>query len=382
MIHEIKSRSEALSLLLREEKSGSPDIPCKLRANIEQSGEELSQEIDVLAAGTDGYWGAAFRIRDDLYVNASTERAARELLQRGMCRRQMKVASPQDWILRRVSDFAEASRIPLPGTERRPWGARLESQKDPLVEMARSLQTEKGRAEAGCYAAHGVLLAERAISAFAPIGAMLFVDRFAEGEGCELARRAAEEGIPWFVFTEGLMRKCVDSAFVPPVLTILHQNLIPAADVHIHDDFLAVLAENIEEHGNLGMILRTADAAAADLVFTAGCDPFHWRTVTGSRGSIFRVPVCTIPNSGFRIPDWAPRIQVVAAVTGTDRGYTDLDYRRPTLFLVGNETKGLSNEALEMASERITIPMPGGTDSLNVAVSASVLLYEALRQRS
>jgi TrmH family RNA methyltransferase len=178
------------------------------------------------------------------------------------------------------------------------------------------------------------------------------------------------------------MRKCVDSAYVPPVLTILHQLPVLQNDVYIHDGFLSVLAENVEEHGNLGMIFRTADAAAADLVFTSGCDPFHWRTVTGSRGSIFRVPVCRADDSALRIPHSALAVQIVAAVTGTDKSYTDLDYRKPTLFLVGNETEGLSDAALELATERVTIPMPGGTDSLNVAVSASVLLYEALRQRS
>lgn len=384
MIFEIRSKTEALALLARAGESAG------LLAAIEASGEELPPEVRVLAAGPDGRWGAAFRLGNELYVDAVTERTAKELIQRGARPSPVSIISSQEWIERRAAVFLRILRTQLPGVESRVFGSRLESQKDPVVELARSLQTEKGRADSGCYAAHGSLLADRTLAACAPIAAMLFVDRFAAGDGAELARLAAAERVPWFVITEGLMRKCTDSAFVPPVLTIVHRITVPPDDVRIHDEFLAVLAENIEEHGNLGMILRTADAVAADLVFTSGCDPFHWRAVTGSRGSIFRVPLCPVPNSAShtlslskgRTRQSAPEARIVAAVTGTQKSYTELDYTGPTLFLVGNESHGLSEQALASATDRVTIPMPGGTDSLNVGVSSGVLLYEALRQRS
>ena len=335
--------------------------------------------VYALSAGERAQYGVAFRIGDKLYVNAQTERAACELLQKGLrWNSSIEITSPKSWILDRGREVLRRLKTKPPGSGERQSGSRLDSQKDPLLDFARSLQSEKTRRETGFCAAHGVLLAERALAAFAPIGAMLFTDRFAEGDGGALARQAEESGVQWHVITEGLMRKCVDSAYVPPVLTIVHKNAVKQGAVHIGGRFLAVAAENVEEHGNLGMIMRTADAAAADVVFVKNCDAFHWRTITGSRGSVFRLPICEIENFDF------PRTEgltAAAAATGTSTNHTDISYLGPSLFIVGNESNGLSDAALKAASHRVTIPMPGGTDSLNVAVSASVLLYEALRQR-
>ncbi len=335
--------------------------------------------IFALAAGEKADFGVAFRFGKKFFIQAETERAAVELLQKGLqWEYDVDIFSPQSWIKSRAEDFLTKLKSKPPGTGDKPRGSRIESQKDPLLDFVRTLQSEKARKESGFCVAHGVLLAERAMSAYAPIGAMIFIDRFAQGEGQHLSKRADEAGISWHVISDGLMRKCVDSAYVPPVLTILRRNTVEKAQLHIGERFLAVAGENIEEHGNLGMIIRTADAVAADVVLVKNCDAFHWRSITGSRGSVFRVPICEIEDFDFPPMDC---LRKIAAATGTPNSYSDFTYLGATLFIVGNESEGLSEEALNAASERVTIPMPGGTDSLNVAVSASVLLYEALRQR-
>jgi TrmH family RNA methyltransferase len=180
------------------------------------------------------------------------------------------------------------------------------------------------------------------------------------------------------------MRKCVDTAYVPTVLSVLKKQLIDIRDLYLGPRSLVLVSESVEEAGNLGMILRTADAVAADavLVCGTGCDPFAWKTVTGSRGSIFRVPVVHDRDSGRLLSALKEKgTMLIGADLSGDKSHYDLDYTSSTALMVGNESFGLTDIALQLCDHRILIPMPGEPDSLNVGVSSGVLLYEALRQR-
>ncbi|TWD15928.1 TrmH family RNA methyltransferase [Marihabitans asiaticum] len=145
-----------------------------------------------------------------------------------------------------------------------------------------------------------------------------------------------------------------------------------------------LVVEGVEKPGNLGAMLRTADAVGADLVIAADCvtDWGNPNVIRSSKGTVFAVPVV----SGTREQAWtwlAERgVMVVATTPDTDRLHTDVDYRSGVAVAVGSEKYGLTQEALAGAAERVRIPMVGRVNSLNVATSAAVVLYEAVRQRS
>lgn len=147
---------------------------------------------------------------------------------------------------------------------------------------------------------------------------------------------------------------------------------------------LLLVAESVERPGNLGTIIRTACGAGAAGVIV--CDPvtdvFHPETVRGSVGLIFDVPIVEMTTSlALR---WLRdrRIRVLVATPGGERAHWEADYTGAVALVVGGERNGVTRRWLEEADETLRVPMSGPADSLNVAVAAGVVLFEATRQRS
>jgi RNA methyltransferase, TrmH family len=155
------------------------------------------------------------------------------------------------------------------------------------------------------------------------------------------------------------------------------------ADLEPAPDALLLVCEGVEKPGNLGAMLRTADAAGVGAVLAA--DPVtDWgnpNLVRASKGTVFSVPVAADPTPVTLAWLARRRIPVVAATPDTDTEHTDISYSGPVAVAVGAEKEGLTPPLLAAATHRVRIPMVGRANSLNVATSAAVILYEAVRQR-
>ena len=144
-----------------------------------------------------------------------------------------------------------------------------------------------------------------------------------------------------------------------------------------------VLAQGVEKPGNLGAMLRTADGAGGGALVAA--DPVtDWgnpNVIRASKGTVFAVPVAAAPTAD--VLAWLDErgVALVATTPDTDVDYADLDYTGPVAIAVGAEKTGLTDEVLRAATHRVRIPMVGRADSLNVATSAAIVAYEAVRQR-
>ncbi|MGC5585248.1 TrmH family RNA methyltransferase [Ornithinimicrobium sp. W1665] len=155
------------------------------------------------------------------------------------------------------------------------------------------------------------------------------------------------------------------------------------ADLDLPADPLVLVCQSVEKPGNLGAMLRTADAAGVDAVVAA--DPVtDWgnpNTVRASKGTVFAVPVAS-DNTATTLA-WlrAHGIPLVAATPDTETEHTAVDWTGAVAVAVGTEKEGLTREVLDAADHRVRIPMVGRADSLNVSTSAAILLYEAVRQR-
>lgn len=155
-------------------------------------------------------------------------------------------------------------------------------------------------------------------------------------------------------------------------------------DLEVPEDALILLCEGVEKPGNLGAMLRTADAAGVSAVLAA--DPVtDWgnpNVVRSSKGTVFSVPVAS--DTVTVTLGWLARqgIPVVAATPDTDVLHTEYSYVGPVAIAVGAEKYGLTQEVLDAAAGRVKIPMVGQANSLNVSTSAAIVVYEAVRQRS
>jgi TrmH family RNA methyltransferase len=154
-------------------------------------------------------------------------------------------------------------------------------------------------------------------------------------------------------------------------------------DIQLSDNPFVIILESVEKPGNLGAILRSADAAAVDAVII--CDPqtdiYNPNVVRSSVGGLFTVQtaVCTTQEA----MEWLNKhaIASYAAELEAAEWYQNVDYSGPTAIVMGTEADGLTNSWLNYATKRIKIPMRGKIDSLNVSVSTAVLTFEAMRQR-
>ena len=147
---------------------------------------------------------------------------------------------------------------------------------------------------------------------------------------------------------------------------------------------LLVVLHQINNPVNVGAILRTSEAAGAAGVITTKntSDPFSPKSLRGAMGSAFRLPIWSGPSYAETI-DWCRQrgIATICADVEATTAYTEIDWRGPSALILGPESTGLTAEELALANQRVSIPMKGMAESLNVAVAAGVLLFEASRQR-
>ena len=155
-------------------------------------------------------------------------------------------------------------------------------------------------------------------------------------------------------------------------------------NLKIKENPLIVVLESVEKPGNLGAVLRSADSAGADAVIV--CDPltdlYNPNLIRASIGAIFSIP--TVAVSSAMAIDWLKtnRIQILTAQLQDSELYYDTDMTGGTAIVMGTESTGLTDIWRQNADRHIRIPMLGQLDSLNVSVSAAILLYEAVRQRN
>lgn len=154
-------------------------------------------------------------------------------------------------------------------------------------------------------------------------------------------------------------------------------------DLQLGDRSLVIVAESVEKPGNLGAILRTADAAGIDALII--CDPktdlYGPNVVRASRGTVFSVP--TPQGSSQEVFDFLKQhgLRIIAATPAAEQPYTAEDLRGPMAIAIGTEDEGLTDFWLTHADTRVLIPMLGKVNSLNVSIAAALIIYEALRQR-
>ena len=182
---------------------------------------------------------------------------------------------------------------------------------------------------------------------------------------------------PSFLVTPQVMAAMSDTTTPPGTLLVLPIQPRPLPP----RPSLLLILDGIGAPGNLGTMLRTAAAAGADAVLLApGCvDAYNPKVVRGSMGALLRLPVQALSWAG--IGEVTEGTAVYVATVGAATAYTQVDWQRPSSLIIGSEAHGASPAAWQLATAAITIPMCAATESLNAAVAAGVILFEAARQR-
>lgn len=193
----------------------------------------------------------------------------------------------------------------------------------------------------------------------------------------------SDRQIPLETVSDHVMEAMSDTKTPQGVLCVMRQMHYGLEDMLRSESPRLVLLENLQDPGNLGTILRTAEGAGiSGVLLNEGCvDIYNSKTIRATMGSLFRVPFLYMEEIGPVLERIRKRgIPIYGAALSDSRSYDALSYKNGCVFMIGNEAKGLSRELLEQGDAAVHIPMEGNVESLNAAVAAAILMYESYRQ--
>ena len=260
----------------------------------------------------------------------------------------------------------------------------ITSPKNPRIRAAADLRDRRARDEAGRTLVDGARELDRALSGGATAETVFVDDAALTASGAGTVARATAAGAEIVPVSPAVLARLAYGDRSEGLVAVV---VIPDVSLDALDlgpDPLVVVLEAVEKPGNLGAVLRSADAAGADAVIAADprTDLFNPNAIRASLGTIFTVPVAAGPSTEVRAWLDDREIAVLAARVGSSVAYTEVDLRGPVALVLGSEADGLTEAWTGAGITSISLPMLGVADSLNVSITAAVLLYEARRQRA
>lgn len=256
----------------------------------------------------------------------------------------------------------------------------LTSLQNPLIKQMRKLHQARARREQGLFLLEGTHLVQEACAALYPLRTV-----------CYTADWQAHHPMLWQQIHQQAGRlELVSPDLLQAIATTVHPDGVvataPNRDIWPSRQSpvqLGLALEAIQDPGNLGAILRTAAAAAVDQLWVGadGVDLENPKLLRASAGQWFRLPIQPSPDLyGDLRALQAEGMQLIATLPTATLTYWEVDFNRPSVILMGNEGAGLSVELTQLADLAVQIPLAAGVESLNVAVAAALILYEAKRQ--
>ncbi|HEY9601726.1 MAG TPA: RNA methyltransferase [Allocoleopsis sp.] len=262
----------------------------------------------------------------------------------------------------------------------------LTSTQNPLVKEIKKLHKAKGRKEQQLFLLEGTHLLEEACAVDYPLVTVCCTPEWQERHP-QLWQEAVQKSQRATLVSSQVMEAIATTVQPDGVVATAKRRLI-SQDPLLQElpivSSLAIALETVQDPGNLGTIIRTAAAAGAQRLWltTDSVDIDNPKVLRSSAGQWFRLPMTVCSDLRDLIGQCqAQGVQVVATVPDATLSYWDIDLRCPTLILLGNEAAGLREDLLSLVSRQVTIPLMSGVESLNVAIAAALILYEAQRQR-
>lgn len=258
----------------------------------------------------------------------------------------------------------------------------ITSVQNPVVKNIVTLTAKaRERKEQGLFVAEGLRETAMALTAGYEAEVILYDPAHTSPGDLQFFQKIAPDALT--ETNSAVFEKTAYRSGVPNVVALLRARPLLLERISLPDCPLVLVLESVEKPGNLGAILRTADAAGVDAVIL--CDPltdwYNPNVIRASLGAVFTVPVATADSE--QVLAWLRRQGVQLIVTHLEASHPHYltDFTKPTAIVMGAEATGISKFWVEAADERVIIPMRGRVDSLNVSASTAVLLFEAGRQR-
>ena len=262
----------------------------------------------------------------------------------------------------------------------------ISSAANPLAKRVRLLLADRrARRREGAFVVEGVQPTWRAVEAGWDVDTLLVCEALlGDSPAVGLVDDLTRRGVRVAHLSEDLFERLSERDGPAGLAAVVRARTTPLDTLVLPPDALVVAMHRVHNPGNLGTVVRTADAVGAAGVVLVGdtADPYAPAAVKASMGSLFAVPVAQAPSLEA-FSDWASGagVTVVATSGYAADAHWDVEYPTPVAVLLGNEGDGLPQAAVDAADRVVRIPMTGTAESLNLSVAAAVLLYEVRRRR-
>ncbi len=255
---------------------------------------------------------------------------------------------------------------------------RITSPDNPVIKGLRRI----GKARAGrrAFIVEGPHLIVSALDASAEVKQVFFAEGF-KGRG--LLRRLSALPVEMYEIPVSLIRRLSGTETPQGVFAVVSLKQARLDELGPDERDLIAVSDGVSDPGNMGTLIRAADAAGADAVLAlpGSCDPFMPKALRASAGSVFNIPVVHTDSGEFL--EWAKknRIRLVFTAGDAEKSIYEADLSGPLAFIFGNESRGVSPALRDASSMGLRVPIFGKAESLNVAVTAALCLYEARRRQ-
>jgi len=257
---------------------------------------------------------------------------------------------------------------------------RITSMSNQIVKEVKSLGNKKGRMKAHAILLEGWRLVKDASDWGVKIRYFIVSDSFFQKEGLFLSKMS---NIKTVQVPDELFSRICETESPQGILAVTEMPVYDKKEIIGSIDKIVAL-ENIQDPGNLGTIIRSADACGFDAVLLSkdSVDPYNPKVIRSTMGSLFHIPVIVEENFSETLNELkSNNILLAAAHTRDSLPCWQADLSGKVAIIIGNEGNGLSDKVLELADITVMIPMPGKAESLNASAAASILIYECMRQK-
>lgn len=283
----------------------------------------------------------------------------------------------------------------------------ITSGSNPIIKEVKALKTRKNREEKGLYFIEGIRFVEEAMDEDVSIEKLIISEGLwsRKSEGCEAKNKTVQGGnapasrdlsdrigqimdcalkkiIPTYLLPDKLFSELSDTETPQGIMAVVRMAKVFPEEI-LQQGACLLLLDGLQDPGNLGTIIRTADAVGIEgiLISKGSVDIYNPKVLRSTMGSIFHVPLAI----GVDLQEMIPRLKdcgmrVLAAHLDGELAYYEADWKGKVAIIIGNEANGISPEVADLADVLVKIPMPGRAESLNASVAACLMMYEILRQ--
>lgn len=253
---------------------------------------------------------------------------------------------------------------------------------NPKVKSWAQLLTKKGRKESGKFIVEGVHLIEEAFKSGFDIEIIAYdEEKQLPLDLSELCTGSSATLVP---VSRQVLEKCSDTVTPQGIFAVVRKPKYNVEECLSVPMPLGIIADRLQDPGNLGTLIRSADAAGASYVIVGknSVDIYSPKTIRSTMGSIFHLPVLEMDLSELFRYGRAQKIAIYGLTLQASEHCYEQDFTKPTWFVIGNEATGISTELREQLTKEMLIPMKGSSESLNAAMASTIVLFEAMRQRA